>query len=104
MITMAVMAVIFIMVVMAITFVMAIMAVIPVITIMTLGVMVCITLIAAMSAFSVEALAAALPEPNCSDNCSDKMGCNGPNGYNGFLDRKRLFAGLIRQIVTYLPD
>ena len=39
MITMAVMAVIFIMVVMAITFVMAIMAVIPVITIMTLGVL-----------------------------------------------------------------
>ena len=48
-----------------------------------MDVMVCITLIAAMSTFSVEALAAALPEPNCSDNCSDKRGCNGPNGYNG---------------------
>ena len=45
-------------------------------TLDVMDVMVCITLIAAMSTFSVEALAAALPEPNYSDNCSDKKGCN----------------------------
>ena len=49
-----------------------------------MDVMVCITLIAAMSTFSLEALAAPLPEPNSTDSCSGKRGCNGPNGCNGY--------------------
>ena len=39
-----------------------------------MDVMVCITLIAAMSTFSLEALAAALTEPNCSDLTVVKKG------------------------------
>ena len=48
-----------------------------------MDVMVCMTSIAAMSTFSPEAFAAALPEQNCSDSCNGQRGCNGPNGYNG---------------------
>ena len=42
-------------------------------TLDVMDVMVCITLIAAMSTFCLEALVAAMLEPNCSDNCGAVM-------------------------------
>ena len=50
-----------------------------------IDVSVCITSIAAMYTFFLEALVAALSEPNCNYSCNGQGGFNGRRGCNGSM-------------------